>query len=147
LGCRNDSNSSNPCHYTGNALDKTRSSGGFCPFCEGNEGKTPPEIYALRKYGSTRNYINRLKMVLPCGDIMDLTRGQIFIQRGNSRVRLPGGAIQLITKQGYNQKDSTQRQLAENLLEREHRIGREYFASGGGYRLEGYFKTLKGVTW
>ena len=25
---------------------------GFCPFCEGNEDKTPPEIVALRDYGA-----------------------------------------------------------------------------------------------
>lgn len=25
---------------------------GFCPFCEGNEGKTPPEIFALRAPGT-----------------------------------------------------------------------------------------------
>jgi UDPglucose--hexose-1-phosphate uridylyltransferase len=26
--------------------------GGFCPFCEDNEGKTPPEVYALRAEGT-----------------------------------------------------------------------------------------------
>jgi UDPglucose--hexose-1-phosphate uridylyltransferase len=29
--------------------------GGFCPFCEGNEGKTPPEIAAFRPNGSAPN--------------------------------------------------------------------------------------------
>jgi len=29
--------------------------GGFCPFCEGNEGKTPPEITALRSHGAPPN--------------------------------------------------------------------------------------------
>src|SRR5213594_4002044 len=29
--------------------------GRFCPFCEGNEDKTPPEILAVRRDGSTRN--------------------------------------------------------------------------------------------
>ncbi len=28
---------------------------GFCPFCEGNEGKTPPEIYAIRPNGTGPN--------------------------------------------------------------------------------------------
>jgi UDPglucose--hexose-1-phosphate uridylyltransferase len=28
---------------------------GFCPFCEGNESKTPPEIAAIRSNGSGRN--------------------------------------------------------------------------------------------
>ena len=26
---------------------------GFCPFCMGNEGKTPPEVYALREAGTS----------------------------------------------------------------------------------------------
>ena len=30
-------------------------SGGFCPFCPGNEGKTPPEILAYRSNGSGPN--------------------------------------------------------------------------------------------
>ncbi len=29
--------------------------GGFCPFCSGNEAKTPPEILSYRKDGSPRN--------------------------------------------------------------------------------------------
>ncbi len=29
--------------------------GGFCPFCPGNEGTTPPEIYAFREAGSQVN--------------------------------------------------------------------------------------------
>ena len=28
---------------------------GFCPFCYGNEGKTPPEVYAVRPDGSEPN--------------------------------------------------------------------------------------------
>ncbi len=29
--------------------------GGFCPFCEGNEDKTPDEIIAYRGHGSAAN--------------------------------------------------------------------------------------------
>ncbi len=29
--------------------------GGFCPFCPGNESKTPPEVYAVREDGSPPN--------------------------------------------------------------------------------------------
>jgi len=43
------------------------------------------------KYGSTRNYVERLKMVLPDGAIMDLARGQVTLSRGSSRISLPGG--------------------------------------------------------
>jgi hypothetical protein len=62
-------------------------------------------------------------------------------------VRLPGGAMQLLTTQGYNRKDPTQRQMADELLAKVHRIGERYFAAGGGYRLRGYFKTRTENTW
>jgi hypothetical protein len=62
-------------------------------------------------------------------------------------VRYPSGAIQLITREGYSLKDPTQREMAEQLLRRVHAVGSEYYAAGGGYKLEGYFKTLKGDSW
>jgi UDPglucose--hexose-1-phosphate uridylyltransferase len=34
---------------------KTKPKGGFCPFCPGGEGKTPPEITAYREEGSEPN--------------------------------------------------------------------------------------------
>lgn len=34
---------------------KEKAKGGFCPFCPGNEDKTPPEILAFRPDGSPRN--------------------------------------------------------------------------------------------
>lgn len=43
------------------------------------------------KYGPTRNYIKRLKMVLANGEILDLRRGQITISRQNPSFRLPSG--------------------------------------------------------
>jgi UDPglucose--hexose-1-phosphate uridylyltransferase len=36
-------------------LEKTKPKGGFCPFCLGNEDKTPPEILAFRQEGSQPN--------------------------------------------------------------------------------------------
>ncbi|MHC4696162.1 MAG: hypothetical protein ACYTFA_05405 [Planctomycetota bacterium] len=80
----------------------------------------------------------------------DAQRAQAFLAEHRiptALVRLPNGAIQLITMQGYNQRDPTQKQLAERLLEKEHGIGSKYFAAGGGYRLKGYFRTLKSDTW
>lgn len=35
--------------------EKAISNGGFCPFCEGNEDKTPDEITAIRKTGTLHN--------------------------------------------------------------------------------------------
>jgi UDPglucose--hexose-1-phosphate uridylyltransferase len=34
------------------ALTREEPVGGFCPFCEGNEDRTPPEVYAVRRPGS-----------------------------------------------------------------------------------------------
>ena len=80
----------------------------------------------------------------------DVQHAQEYLEKhgiATALVRLPGGALQLITKQGYNQKDPIQKQLAEQLLGKEHGVGSKYFAAGGGYRLKGYFRTLKGDTW
>jgi UDPglucose--hexose-1-phosphate uridylyltransferase len=38
--------------------EKTESSGGPCPFCPGNEAKTPPEVYAERPKGGTPDGAN-----------------------------------------------------------------------------------------
>ncbi len=37
------------------AKEETAGKGGFCPFCEGNEDKTPPEVLAYRKDGTKPN--------------------------------------------------------------------------------------------
>ena len=39
--------------------------GGFCPLCEGNEDKTPPEIFAVRENGSAPNSIGWTLRVVP----------------------------------------------------------------------------------
>lgn len=63
------------------------------------------------------------------------------------RVEFESGAVQLITTRGFNRKDPAQRRMAGRLLKKIHTVGTEYFAAGGGYRLEGYFKTLKRDQW
>jgi len=46
------------------SLEKTKSRGGFCPFCPGNEDKTPPEILAFRQEGTQPNKLGwRLRVV------------------------------------------------------------------------------------
>lgn len=62
-------------------------------------------------------------------------------------VAQPSGAMQLISAKGFNRSDPTQRQLADQLIRRVHELGAAYWASGGGYKLEGYFKTLKNDSW
>ncbi len=36
-------------------VQKEKKTGGFCPFCPGNEDKTPPEVYAIRPDGTAAN--------------------------------------------------------------------------------------------
>jgi len=55
--------------------------------------------------------------------------------------------FQLVTTQGYDRSDSVQRNLADKFLAKEHAAGAAFYASGGGYRLEGYFKTLRNERW
>ncbi len=62
-------------------------------------------------------------------------------------VRRASGSVQLITTQGYNHKDPTQKRMASELLKKLHAAGASYYRAGGGYKLEGYFKTLKGEHW
>jgi hypothetical protein len=64
-----------------------------------------------------------------------------------AQVPYPSGAIQLIATQGYNHRDPTQKRMAEELLKKLHAVGSKYYAGGGGYKLEGYFKTLKSDRW
>jgi len=45
------------------------------------------------KYGPTRKYVNRLKMVLPTGDIIEIKRGDKFLSSGDSQIALPSGII------------------------------------------------------
>lgn len=58
-----------------------------------------------------------------------------------------GGALLLITTQGYNHKEPAQRTLADQGLAKVRTLGGQYYAAGGGYRLEGYYKTLKRDRW
>ena len=47
------------------ALDRRPRSEGFCPFCEGHEDKTPPEIDAIRTAGSLADAPGWLARVVP----------------------------------------------------------------------------------
>ena len=66
---------------------------------------------------------------------------------GTAMVIQPSGSIQLITTQGFNRRDPAQKQMASAALEEVHKIGKRFYAQGGGYKLKGYFKTLKGDSW
>lgn len=44
---------------------KKEETGKFCPFCPGNENKTPPEVFAIRKKGTKANQPGWLVRVVP----------------------------------------------------------------------------------
>ena len=76
----------------------------------------------------------------------DVRRAQGFLVDrgiGCEIVRLDSGAMQLVTTQGFDHKDAAQKKLADELLKKVRAAGAEYFASGGGYKMEGYYKKLK----
>ena len=80
----------------------------------------------------------------------DATKAKAFLaERGidTELIELPSGASQLITTMGFDREDPAQRRLADELLKKVHAAGAAYFADAGGYKLEGYFKKLKGETW
>lgn len=62
-------------------------------------------------------------------------------------VRVSNGVVQLVTVDGYNRKEPAQVDQSDDVLKRIHAAGEKYFAAGGGYRLKGYYKTLKGDGW
>lgn len=80
----------------------------------------------------------------------DAVKAKAFLaQRGIDAavIELPSGGAQLITTTGFDRDDPAQRRLADELLKSVRAAGAAYVADGGGYKLEGYFKKLKGETW
>lgn len=54
--------------------ERVEEKGSFCPFCEGNESKTPPEVYSLRKEGTAPDSPGWRVRVVP-NKFPALTRG------------------------------------------------------------------------
>jgi UDPglucose--hexose-1-phosphate uridylyltransferase len=63
---------------------------GFCPFCEGNESKTPREVYSLRKNGTRPDKPGWLVRVVP-NKFPALTRGIPPVQHENGIFRWMNG--------------------------------------------------------
>lgn len=59
----------------------------------------------------------------------------------------PVGSFRLITTDGFNRQDASERRVSEQALARIHALGEEFYRDGGGYKLQGYFATLKGDGW
>lgn len=55
--------------------EKSEAAAGFCPFCEGNETKTPPEVFSLRRNGTRRDKPGWWVRVVP-NKFPALNRGQ-----------------------------------------------------------------------
>ncbi|MCM8806309.1 MAG: DUF4931 domain-containing protein [Candidatus Omnitrophica bacterium] len=54
-----------PSDYSEMCQTTSEEEGRFCPFCPGNESKTPPEIFAIRENGSQPNTPGWLVRVVP----------------------------------------------------------------------------------
>ena len=108
------------------------------------------ELPAGPQHGWVRDYTYIVTQEFASGREQDARRAQEFLaSRGLPAqvVKLESGALQLITLEGYNHKDSAQKRKADDILKKQRAVGVEYFASGGGYKLEGYYKTLKRDQW
>ena len=80
----------------------------------------------------------------------DASKAQAFLRShgiDTALIKQDNTWFQLVTTQGYDRSDTVQRDLADRFLAKEHEAGAAYYASGGGYRLEGYFKTLRNERW
>lgn len=97
-----------------------------------------------------RGYTYIVAQEFAAGREDDARRAQDFLadhRVPTDLVTYPSGSIQLITLQGYNRSDSTQKSISQKLLRKVHSIGEMYSRQGGDYKLEGYFKKLTGDSW
>lgn len=100
--------------------------------------------------GWVRDHTYIVAQEFSAGREEDARSAQKFLQErgiGAEIIRFDSGTMQLVTTQGFDHKDAAQKKLADGFLKKERAAGAEYFASGGGYRMEGYYKTLKGDRW
>ena len=114
------------------------------------KSQAPAELPAGPRQGWVRDYTYIVTQEFAAGRDDDARKAREFLEtRGFPAqiVKLDSGALQLITLEGYNHKDAAQKKKADDILKKERAVGAEYFASGGGYKLEGYYKTLKRDTW
>jgi hypothetical protein len=105
---------------------------------------------AVPAVGWVRDQTYIVAQEFPAANVEKARHAREFLgQRGvnTELVSLNNDTTLLIATQGYNHKDPAQKRLAEQLLEKVRTIGTQYYAAGGGYRLEGYYKTLKRDNW
>ena len=117
-------------------------------------GAAAPSPTASVGTGPTSGWVRNLTYIVvqefPAANVEKARHAREFLaQRGvnTELVPLNNETTLLIATQGYSHKDPAQKRLAEQLLEKVRTIGTQYYAAGGGYRLEGYYKTLKRDNW
>lgn len=109
-----------------------------------------PSSTVAGKTGWVKDLTYIVVQEFPTGSMERAKAAQQFLaQRGveTEAVSAASGGVHLITTLGYNHKDPAQKKLAEQLLAKVRTIGGQYYAAGGGYKLEGYYKTLKRDSW
>lgn len=109
-----------------------------------------PELPPGPRQGWVRDYTYIVAQEFGAGRMDDARAAQQYLtSRGFPAeiVKLDSGPLQLITLEGYNHKDPVQKKKADEILKKQRAAGVEYFATGGGYKLEGYYKTLKKDQW
>lgn len=98
-----------------------------------------------------RDFTYIVAQEFPAGHVDSARKAQDFLaEKGvSTAVVTPSGGsgILLLTTDGFDHKDAGQKQHNELLLAKVRGIGAQYYTAGGGYRLEGYFKTLKKDNW
>lgn len=113
-------------------------------------GQAATSVSNVKRVAWIRGHTYIIVQEFTAGHDADVDRTKAFLaERGveTERIALASGSVQLVTTQGYNRSDPTQRTLADQLLKKVKSVGKSYFADRGGYRLEGYFKTLKSDSW
>lgn len=123
-----------PDQYSVKKEEEALRQGEKCPFCEGNEGLTPPEICAIRKPGSMPNGPGWEVRVIPSINPLFIVEGDLD-RRGKGMYDLMNarGAHEVVveTPQHIKEKDVPEEQVAKIFqvtigrlqdLERDHRI-------------------------
>ncbi|MFA6142373.1 MAG: FAD-binding oxidoreductase [Candidatus Omnitrophota bacterium] len=57
------------------------------------------------KYGPTRKCVKRLKMIMPTGEVFEIRRGEIFLNKSNLMLSLPGGRVIDVLLPAYRTPD------------------------------------------
>jgi len=93
-----------PLDYTIKTEGKKKDS---CVFCEGNEGETPPEVFAFRKKGTTENKPGWKVRVIPNKyPALQMEEKRIIVEEAGMLKKMDGlGVHEVIIETPHHQKD------------------------------------------